>query len=147
MASFRLPDGKHELVKQNAYKIMGNTFQRWRWDLNKRFIQKGLTPFHEFGNITHNQWAKLMAEKTSPKALTLSKRNSEQAKKNKHYPRLGPGGYHAKQEVFRKMDEVAEASRDLKKQKVKNLKPRLKQWIYARSMDSSDLAFAEPETE
>jgi hypothetical protein len=38
MASFRLPDGKHELVKQNAYKIMGNAFQRWRWDLNKRFI-------------------------------------------------------------------------------------------------------------
>jgi hypothetical protein len=45
MASFRLPDGNHELVKQNAYKIMGNAFQRWKWDLNKRFIQKGLTPF------------------------------------------------------------------------------------------------------
>jgi hypothetical protein len=88
-----------------------------------------------------------VAEKTSPEALTLSKRNSEQAKKNKHYPRLGPGSYHTKQEVFRKMDEVAEASGDPKKQKVKNLKPCLKQWIYARSMDSSDLVFAKSETE
>jgi hypothetical protein len=57
------------------------------------------------------------------------------------------GGYHAKKEVFRKMDKVAKASGDPKKQKVKNLKPRLKQWIYARSTDSSDLVFAEPETE
>jgi hypothetical protein len=63
---------------------MGNTFQRWRADLNKRFIQRGLTPFHEFGNITHNQWAQLVAEKTSLEALALSAHNREQAKKNKH---------------------------------------------------------------
>jgi hypothetical protein len=49
--------------------------------------------------------------------------------------------------MFRKMDELTEASDDLKKNKVKNLRPRLKQWIYARSVDSSDLKFAEPETE
>jgi hypothetical protein len=57
MDTFRLPEGSHEWVKQHAYKIMGNAFQRWRYDLNKRFIQKGLTPFYEFSNITHNQWA------------------------------------------------------------------------------------------
>jgi hypothetical protein len=45
------------------------------------------------------------------------------------------------------MDEAAEAFEDPKKKKVKNLKKRLKQWIYARSMDSLDLKFAEPETE
>ena len=125
---------------------MGNAFQRWRSDLNKRFIQKGLTPFHEFGNITHNQWAQLVAEKTSPEALALCAHNSEQAKKNKHPPRLGPGGYQAKQGVFRKLDEAAEASGDPKKKKVKDLRKRLKQWIYARSVDSSNLKFAEPET-
>jgi transketolase len=80
--------------------------------MNKRFIQKGLTPFHEFGNITHNQWAQLVAKKTSPKALAFSRRNSEQAKKNKHHPRLGLGGYQAKQPVFRKMDAEAEAFGD-----------------------------------
>jgi hypothetical protein len=58
-------------------------------------------------------------------------------------PRLGPGGYEAKQAVFRKLDEAAETSGDPKKMKVKELKKRLKQWIYARSVDSSDLNFVE----
>ena len=49
--------------------------------------------------------------------------------------------------MFRKLDEAAEASGDPKKKKVKDLRKRLKQWIYARSVDSSDLKFAEPETE
>jgi len=49
--------------------------------------------------------------------------------------------------VFRKLDEAAEASGDPKKKKVKDLRKRLKQWIYARSVDSSDLKFAKPETE
>jgi hypothetical protein len=87
-----------------------------------------------------------VAEKTSPEALALSARNREWAKKNKHPPRLGPGGYEAKQAVFRKLDEAAETSDDPKKMKVKELKKCLKQWVYARSVDSSDLKFAE-ETE
>jgi hypothetical protein len=86
-----------------------------------------------------------MAEKTSEAALALSARNSEQAKKNQHHPRLGPGGYTGKQELFRKMEAEAEASRNTE---VPKLKPRLKQWIYARSVDSSgsSLKFAKPET-
>jgi hypothetical protein len=47
MVNFRLPEGKHELVRKHTYKIMGHAFQRWRSDLNRRFIQRGLTPFHE----------------------------------------------------------------------------------------------------
>jgi len=56
-----------------------------------------------------------------------SAQNREQAKKNKHHPRLGPGGYHGKQATFTKMDEEIEASGDPKKQKMKNLKKYLKQ--------------------
>jgi hypothetical protein len=40
----------------------------------------------------------LMAEKTSPAALAKSAQNSQQGKKNHHHPRLGPGGYKAKEE-------------------------------------------------
>ena len=58
--NFRFPEGKQELVK-NAFKIMGESFQRWRSKLNKKYIQKGLTPFHEFGNITPSQWEELVA--------------------------------------------------------------------------------------
>ena len=86
-----------------------------------------------------------MAEKTSEASLTLSARNSEQAKKNQHYPRLGPGGYAGKQEVFRKMDAEAKVARNTE---VPKLKPRLKQWIYARGVNSSgsSLKFAKSET-
>jgi hypothetical protein len=49
--------------------------------------------------------------------------------------------------MFRKLDAAADASRDPKKQNMKNLRKCLKQWIYARSVDSSYLKFAEPKTE
>jgi len=67
-----------------------------------------------------------VAEKTLEASLALSARNSEQAKKNQHYPHLGPGGYASKQEVFRKMDAEAKAAGNTE---VPKLKPRLKQWI------------------
>ena len=69
--NFRFLEGKQELVK-NAFKIMGESFQRWRSELNKKYIQKGLTPFNEFGNITPSQWEELVAQKTSSEALESS---------------------------------------------------------------------------
>jgi hypothetical protein len=125
---------------------MGQCFRRWRSDLNKKYIQKGLTPIHEYGKVTLSQWAELVAKKTSPKALALSTCNSEQAKKNQHHPCLGPGGYAGKEEVFSKIDKGAEA---LGNTKVKSLKPCIHNWIYVRSVDSSgsSLKFAKPETE
>ena len=95
--NFRFPEGKHELVK-NAFRMMGESFRRWRSELNKKYIQKGLTPFNEFGNITPSQWEELVAQKTSLKALELSARNTKLAKRNKHHHHLGPSGYYAKEE-------------------------------------------------
>jgi hypothetical protein len=84
-------------------------------------------------------------EKTSPAALAKSAQNREQAKKNQHHPRLVPGGYEAKEEQFRKMDAEAEASRNTTATK---LKPCIRRWIYARSVDESgsSLKFAKSET-
>ena len=62
-----------------------------------------------------------MAQKTSPETLELSARNTKLAKKNKHHHHLGPGGYYAKEEQFRKMDEDAIVARNID---VKNLKVR-----------------------
>ena len=67
--NFRFPEGTHELVQENAFKIMGRSFRCWRSDLNKNFIQQKLTPFHEYGNITPSQWEELVAEKTSEASL------------------------------------------------------------------------------
>ena len=118
--NFRFPEGKQELVK-NAFKIMEESFRHWMSELNKKYIQKGLTPFNEFGKITLSQWEELVAQKTSPEALELSARNTELAKRNKPHHHLGPGGYNAKEEQFRKMDEEAIASENID---VKNLKVR-----------------------
>ena len=79
-------------------------------NLNKRFIQNGLTPFHEFGHITPSQWEDLVAQKTTPEALALSAHNTELAKKNVHHHCLGPGGYRGKEAVFRNMEEEATKS-------------------------------------
>ena len=58
---------------------MGESFRHWRSELNKKYIQKGLTPFNEFGNITPSQWEELVAQKTSPEALEFSARNTKLA--------------------------------------------------------------------
>jgi hypothetical protein len=125
--------------------MMGQSFRRWRSELNIKYIQKGLTPFHEYGNITPTQWALLMDERTSEAAKTISAKNREQAKKNQHHPRLGPGGYEAKEQQFSKMDTEAEASGNMA---VTKLKPRIRRWIYTRSVDQSgnSLKFAKSET-
>ena len=54
-------------------------------------------------------------------ALELSARNTELEKRNKHHHHLGPGGYYAKEEQFRKIDEEATAAGNIN---VKNLKVR-----------------------
>ena len=86
-----------------------------------------------------------MAQKTSPEALELSARNTELAKRNKHHHHLGPNGYYAKEEQFRKMDEEAAAAGNID---VTNLKVRSRNWIYARSTESfgGNLKFDKLET-
>ena len=68
--NFRFPKGKQELVK-NAFKILGESFESWRSELNKKYIQKWLTPFNEFSNITPSQWEELVSQKTSPEHWSL----------------------------------------------------------------------------
>ena len=115
-------------------------------EAQQEVYSKGLSPFNEFGNITPSQWEELVAQKTSPEALELSARNTELAKRNKHHHHLGPGGYYAKEEQFSKMDEEATAAGNID---VTNLKVRSRNWIYARSRESSgsNLKFDKPETQ
>ena len=78
--------------------------------------------------------------------MELSARNTKLAKRNKHHHHLGPGGYYAKEEQFRKMDEEAAVAGNID---VTNLKVHSRNWIYARSTELSDdnLKFDKPETQ
>ena len=69
-------------------------------------------------------------------ALELSARNTELVKRNKYHHHLGLGGYYAKEEQFRKVDEEATAAENID---VTNLKVRSRNWIYARSTNHSTL--------
>ena len=114
-------------------------------ELNKKYIQKGLTPFHEFGNITPSQWEELVAQKTTPEALLLSARNTERANRNQYRQHLGPGDYCDKEEKFRKMEEEAAASGSFN---LSGLKVRSRNWILGRSTSieaSSGLKFNNPQ--
>jgi hypothetical protein len=62
--------------------------------------------------------------------LELSARNTELVKRDKHHHHLGPGGYYAKEDQFRKMDEEVIATRNID---ATNLKVCSRNWIYARS--------------
>ena len=87
-----------------------------------------------------------MAQKTSPEALELSVCNTELTKRNKHHHHLGPSGYYAKKEQFRKMDEEATTAGNID---VINLKVHSRNWIYTRSTESSsdNLKFDKLETQ
>ena len=86
---FRFPEGKHELVKK-CFQDDGRVIPTLEVGAQHEYIQKGLTPFKEFGKITPSQWEELVAQKTSPEALELSARNTKLAKRNKHHHHLGP---------------------------------------------------------
>ena len=57
--TFILPRGTRDKVKYYARKMLGETFRRWKSELNVRYVKKGLTPFADFGDITPAQWEEL----------------------------------------------------------------------------------------
>ena len=76
--------------------MLGETFRRWKSELNVRYVKKGLTPYADYRDITPAQWEEFVRQKTTKEALALSQKQIELAKSNKHKVRLGPGGYQRK---------------------------------------------------
>jgi hypothetical protein len=78
--------------------MLGETFRWWKSELNTRYVQKGRTPFADYGDITPAQWEEFVRQKTTEEALALSQKQSELAKNNIHRVHLGPSGYQRKVE-------------------------------------------------
>jgi len=76
--------------------MLGETFRRWKSELNTRYVQKGRTPFADYGDITPAQWEEFVRQKTTEEAITLSQKQTRLAKSNIHKVHLGPGGYQRK---------------------------------------------------
>ena len=54
--NFCFPQGTRDKVKYYARKMLGETFRRWKSELNVRYVKKGLTPFADYVDITPAQW-------------------------------------------------------------------------------------------
>ncbi|RCV07756.1 hypothetical protein SETIT_1G271300v2 [Setaria italica] len=98
-------------VKHYARKQLGESFRRWRGELNDKYLKTGLPPFNEYGSITLSQWDEFVRQKTSPEALALSQRNREFALRNIHKVHLRPGGYRGKIDKWQQDREAAIAAR------------------------------------
>jgi hypothetical protein len=66
--TFKFLRGTKAKVEHYSLKSLGEAFRRWRSCLNKEYVQKGLTPFKEFGKITPGQWEEFVAQKTTEAA-------------------------------------------------------------------------------
>ena len=97
-------------VKHYARKMLGETFRKWKRELNVRYVKKGLTPFADFGDITPAQWEEFVRQKTTEQALALSQKHSDLAKSNVHKVHLGLGGYIGKLDQWHHEREAAIAA-------------------------------------
>ena len=65
--NFILPRGTREQVRRYALKMLGETFRRWKSELNTRYVQKGRTPFADYADITPAQWKSLFGRRPHKK--------------------------------------------------------------------------------
>ena len=61
--TFILPRETQDKVKHYANKMLGETFCRWKSELNTKYVQKGLAPFADYGDITHNNGKSLFGKR------------------------------------------------------------------------------------
>ena len=130
-----MPRGTREQVKRYALKMLGETFHRWKSELNTWYVQKGRTLFADYGDITPAQWEEFVRQKTTEEARALSQKQTELVKSNIHKVGLGPGGYQRKIDQWRREREAAIAAGE--PDPYDGLDDRGWQWLEARKPKNS----------
>ena len=85
-----LPRGTQDRVRHYSKKMLGESFRRWKSELNTKYMKKGRTPFVDYGEITPAQWEEFDRQKSTVESLALSKKNSDLAMSNVHKVHLAP---------------------------------------------------------
>nr|AAQ56488.1 hypothetical protein OSJNBa0023H09.15 [Oryza sativa Japonica Group] len=94
-------------------------------------IQKGLTPFKDYGRITQAQWDEFVALKTSAEEKEKSQKMAELARRNEYPHHLGSTNYQQAVKKWAKQDEEMEKAG--KPVPMKNHNPRSRNWVRART--------------
>ena len=87
--TFILPRGTQDSVRHYARKMLGESFHRWKSELNTKYVKTGRTPFADYGEITQAQWEEFVRQKNYEKSLSLSRRVRDLALSNIHKVCLG----------------------------------------------------------
>jgi hypothetical protein len=82
-------------VKNAMFINMGRLFRKWKSELNRKYVKKGLMSKH-MGKITEAQWKEFVQQKTDPKVIAISNEFAEMSKKNIYPHHMGSKGYVAK---------------------------------------------------
>jgi hypothetical protein len=89
------PSEQEKIGKNAMMKTISNALRRFRYALNKYYVQRGLSLLNQFLYITPNEWDTFVQQHTTPQAVTLSSKMKELNAKNKSRHKLGLGGYKA----------------------------------------------------
>jgi hypothetical protein len=126
----KCPASAEDDVKNTMFINMGRLFYKWKFELNTKYVKKGLLPKH-MGKITEAQWKEFVKEKTDPKALAISIEYAEMSKKNIYPHHMGSSGYVTKIPEWKK--KIEEAINAGNPNPVEDIEDRIMNWLLARS--------------
>jgi hypothetical protein len=122
-------------VKNVMFINMGRLFRKWKSELNRKYVKKGLMPKH-MGKIIEAQWKEFVQQKTNPKSLAISNEYVEMWKKNIYPHHIGSKVYVAKiSEWKKKIEEVVSVGNP---NPVEDIEERTVNWLLARSELTQD---------
>jgi hypothetical protein len=122
-------------VKSAMLINMGRLFCKWKSEMNRNYVKKGLVPKH-MGRITEAQWKEFIQQKTDPKATTISNEFAEMSKKNIYPHCMGSSRYVGKISKWKKKIEEAVSAGN--PNLVDDIEERTVNWLLARSELTQD---------
>jgi hypothetical protein len=102
----KVPASADDVVKSMMLMTMGRLFSKWKSELNRNYMKKGLVQ-KLMGKITEAQWKEFVQQKTDPKALAISNEFAKMWKKNIYPHHMGSSRYVGKILEWKKKIEEA----------------------------------------
>jgi hypothetical protein len=122
-------------VKSAMLINMGWLFRKWKSEMNRNYVKKGLVAKH-MSKITEAQWKEFVQQKTDPKAIAISNEFAEMSKKKIYPHRLGSSIYVGKIPNWKK--KIKETVNANNPNPVDDIEERTMNWLLARSELTQD---------
>jgi hypothetical protein len=131
----KFPADAEDVVKSAMLINMGMLFRKWKSEMNRNYVKKGLVPKH-MGKLIEAQWIEFVQQKTDLKALVISNEFAEMSKKNIYPHRMGSSRYVGKIPEWKK--KIEEVVSDGNPNPVDDIEERTMNWLLAQSEFTED---------